>query len=135
MSTLTERLHRLVPGEPVEVALLTPTGETVIEHGRFERAADDELHYQHIGAVKAIPDARLRYVRPVDPRQLAATYRPGDRVIVHKYASDYAGTVIAVARTRLTVQITLGVGTSRERTREVNIPALNARRPTVGALL
>jgi len=136
MSALRDRLHRLVAGEPVEVARLTPTGETVIEHGRFERATDtDELHYQHIGASKVVPNARLRYVSPVDPRSLAGSYRPGDRVIVRKYSSDYAGTVITVARTRLTVRITLAANTSRERTREVCVPALDTRRPTTGALL
>jgi hypothetical protein len=136
---LTDLTARLAPGDPVEIAWLTNQG-TRIEHGRFERIGhdafgDEAVFYRRAGRSWDVPRTALRYVSPVDPSTIAGSYRPGDRAIVTKYASDYTGTVVNVARTRLTVRIVLGAGTSRERERDLAVNALDVRRPRKDVLL
>lgn len=133
MATLTDLTTRLHHGDPIEIAWETNQG-TFVEHGRFDRIGrdafgDEAVFYRHAGQSWDIPRSTLRYASPIDPAQLAASYRPGDRAIVHRYSSDYTGTVVAIKRTRLVVQITLGANTSRERTRDVTVSALDAKRP------
>jgi hypothetical protein len=139
MPTLKELTARLTPGQPIEVAWLTNQG-TIIRHGWFERVGhdafgDEAVFWRHAGRTHDVPRSALRYIAPVNPATIAGSYRPGERVIVRRYSFDYTGTVQRVARTRLIVQITLGAGTSRERRRDLTVPALDAHRPTPGVLL
>lgn len=140
MATLTDLTARLASGDPIEIARLTRDGETVIEHGRFDfigqaPGGTETLYVRRHGLLYDVPRGRLRYVSPVDPAVVAASYRPGERVIVRKYGSDYTGTIVAVGRTRLTVRIVLGAGTSRERERDLTINALDVTRPRLETTL
>jgi hypothetical protein len=133
MATLEDLTTRLTTGQPIEVAWLTNQG-TIIRHGWFERVGrdafgDEAVFWRHAGRTHDVPRSALRYIAPVDPETVAGSYRPGERVIVRRYSSDYTGTVQRVARTRLIVQITLGAGTTRERHRDLTVPALDAHRP------
>lgn len=130
---------RLAAGQPIEVAWLTNQG-TIIRHGWFERVGHDAfgaeaVFWRHAGRSYDVPRSALRYIAPVNPQTIAGSYRPGERVIVRRYNVDYLGVVQRVARSRLIVQITLGAGTSRERRRDLTVPALDAHRPTPGVLL
>lgn len=137
MPTLKELTARFTAGQPIEVAWLTNQG-TIIRHGWFERHdafGDEAVFWRHAGRTHDVPRSALRYIAPVNPATIAGSYRPGERVIVRRYSFDYTGAVQRVARTRLIVQITLGAGTSRERRRDLTVPALDAHRPTPGVLL
>ncbi len=130
--TLTERLDRLVPGEPIELVWDTNQG-IQIQHGRFERVdqdafGDEALFYRHAGALHDVPITALRYVEPVDPAAIARTYRLDEQVIVCRHGREYSGAVVKVARTRLTVRITLSAGTIGERERDLPVHALDVRR-------
>lgn len=123
----------LAKGDPIEVAWITLAGETTVEHGRFDFVGvlphgAETLYYTHQGAVRGVERDKLCYVKRVDPMLLAASYWPGERVVVHRYGSDHTGRVVHVAKTRLTVEIVLGEGTTRQRKRNVIVPALDVRR-------
>lgn len=130
--TLTERLERLAPGEPIELVWNTKPGIR-IEHGRFERVApdafgDQAIFYRHAGASHDVCIKALRYVEPVDPAAIARSYRVDERVIVCRHGRQYRGVVVKVARVQLTVRIVLWAGTSRERQRNVLVHVLDVRR-------
>ena len=132
--TAVQELGALVPGEPIAVTIGDADGIRCIEHGRFERLGRDAfrdraLFWRSAGESHDVPRSALLAVHRVDPRQLAATYRLGERVMVCRHGREHTGRVVKIARTQLTVRTLLWAGTSRERHRDVRVCALDVRAP------
>ena len=114
----------LISGDCVAVTLSTaPGAPDVVERGRFERADDDSVTYQHLGVIKTVDASGIRAVRRIAEREVAAAFRVGEGVVAHKHAVAYVGVITAIRGTRLQVAVTVAAG----RRRSIDVAALHAR--------